>query len=860
MAASSAIHEPVQTRARALAGLSIWPVAAGLVALEVLTWSGHNSLGIWIVRLARLAYIGFAVVTMNQVFQRRDRQLQSTLVEQLTRQSQVRQGCAVELAEEREAQTRYQVAMEAANIGFWDFDVGTGEHVWSVTCKQLLGVAPDALANFETFMNAVHPDDQAMLQAAIEKAAKDKAGYAVEFRVRWPDGSVHWLSSAGRVFCDENGEPLRMAGVTMLVDARKETEQRLHLQAVALQAAANAIVIANRKGEILWTNPAFSDLTGYSQEEVLGKTPRLLKSQQHDKAFYRQLWGTITSGKTWRSELVNRRKDGQLYPEEQTITPVLSPGGEVTHFIAIKQDISQRKQAEAALRQAEHNYRTIFHNAVAGMYQSTPSGRLLSVNPACAQICGFESPEQFVVQIKDLARDLYVDAQRREEFKQLAELYGTVTNFEFQIRRPDGKKAWVLQNARVVKDDEGRTAYYEGSMQDITERKLLEEQLRQSQKMEAIGRLAGGVAHDFNNALAVIQGYSELLQSALAADAPQHKHVDEILNAGRRAASLTRQLLAFSRKQPMMPVVLDLNSVVADVEKMLRRLIGEDVELVIKREARLKFVRADRGQLEQVLMNLAVNARDAMPKGGKLLVETRNTVLDESYFEQHGYGKPGDYGMLSVSDTGCGMDKETQARIFEPFFTTKPQGKGTGLGLSTVYGIVKQAEGFISVYSEPGNGSTFRIYLPQVEAPLQKEIRRQVSAALPNGSETILLVEDEDPLRRLAAGCLRTNGYTVLEARDGKSAIELAAQHTDPIHLLLTDVIMPQMSGRELADKLAAQRPEMRVLFMSGYTHDLVTQHGVLESGTPLLEKPFGIETLLSKARSALEGKLATVN
>jgi CheY-like chemotaxis protein len=375
--------------------------------------------------------------------------------------------------------------------------------------------------------------------------------------------------------------------------------------------------------------------------------------------------------------------------------------------------------------------------------------------------------------------------------------------------------------------------------------------------MEAVGRLAGGVAHDFNNALGVITGYSELLQLSLSPEDPRHKQAAEIGKAGMRAASLTRQLLAFSRKQVTQPVVLDLNSVVTDIDKMLRRLIGEDIDLAIVRDSKLNNVRVDRGHMEQVLMNLAVNARDAMPQGGKLLIETKNTKLDDSYLSLHPFAKPGKYVAISVSDTGCGMDKEVQSHIFEPFFTTKEVGKGTGLGLSMVYGIVKQSEGHISVYSEPGKGTTFRIYLPTVEAKSASPATVEPRPVL-HGSETVLLVEDEVALRELARGFLQSHGYTVLEAGDGSAAIQLINQHEGTVHLLLTDLIMPGMSGRELAETLTSSRPTLKVIYMSGYTHDLITQHGVLDNSTELVEKPFSVESLLAKVRTVLDETVAS--
>jgi CheY-like chemotaxis protein len=371
--------------------------------------------------------------------------------------------------------------------------------------------------------------------------------------------------------------------------------------------------------------------------------------------------------------------------------------------------------------------------------------------------------------------------------------------------------------------------------------------------MEAVGRLAGGVAHDFNNLLGVIIGYSDLLLDRVSPDDPDHHHVQEIKKAGSRAASLTRQLLAFSRKQVFQPKVLDLNAVVADLNKLLHRLIGEDIELVTALRPTLGTIKMDPGQLEQVLMNLVVNARDAMPKGGKLTIATANVDVDESYCRSHPAIQVGPHVVLAVSDTGIGMDAETQARIFEPFFTTKELGKGTGLGLSTVYGVVKQSEGYIWVYSEPGIGTTFKIYFPRVDEPVDViGIGRPNSAQL-RGTETILIAEDAEPLRKLTCTFLKSNGYRVLAAGSGAEAIKMAAEYLEPIHLLLTDVVMPRMSGPELANRLTAARPEMRVVYMSGYTDDAIVHYGVLEPGTFFIEKPFSRDVLLGKVRDALD-------
>ncbi len=379
-----------------------------------------------------------------------------------------------------------------------------------------------------------------------------------------------------------------------------------------------------------------------------------------------------------------------------------------------------------------------------------------------------------------------------------------------------------------------------------------EEQFLQSQKLEAVGRLAGGVAHDFNNLLTAIGGYSELSLRRLSSDDPLTSYLKEIKRASERAASLTRQLLAFSRKQIMQPKVLDLNSVITDLQGMLSRIIGEDIKQILTLSSNLGSVKADPGQLEQVIMNLAVNAKDAMPLGGKLIIETANRYLDEAYSEQHIAVAPGPFVMLAISDTGIGMDEATQKQIFEPFFTTKPVGKGTGLGLSMVYGIVKQSAGSIWVYSEVGKGTTFKLYFPMVDESIEKYETTHASGEIPRGTETILLVEDAESVRNLARDTLNIGGYEVLDAESGAAAMLICEQHREPIHLLLTDVVMPEMSGPELAQCLLVQHPEMRVLYMSGYVQDAIVHHGVLDEGINFIEKPFSPEALSLKVLEVL--------
>ena len=509
------------------------------------------------------------------------------------------------------------------------------------------------------------------------------------------------------------------------------------------------------------------------------------------------------------------------------------------------------RAAQEGLRRSEMNFRSLVTNAPYGICRCDSSGLLLDMNPALLAVLGYSSAEELVG--KHLGA-LYADTQQwfelADHLRSAAPLNGLIVEW----KRKDGTTTVVRVSGRAVSDGDKGTAF-ELFTEDVTERRALEQQLRQSQKMEAVGRLAGGIAHDFNNLLMVISGYSEFLLDRLGPEPALRAPAQEIASAAGRATSLTRQLLAFSRKQMMAPKILDLNGIVTENLKMLTRMIGEDIDLVMVPAAGLGAVRADAGQIEQVIMNLAVNARDAMPSGGKLTIETSNVSLDEEYARFHAPLRPGDYVMLTISDTGLGMDAETQSHIFEPFFTTKGL-KGTGLGLSTVYGIIKQSGGYIWVYSEPDKGTTFKIYLPRVAErveSLPQFVAPADSVAAEPGTETILLVEDEANLRYLARQFLEKQGYRVIEAADGVVAVQIAVAHSGVIHLLLTDVIMPGMNGRELAQRMAEIRPNTKVLYMSGYTENVIGHNGTLDAGVRLLQKPFTLRDLKSKVREVLD-------
>jgi two-component system, cell cycle sensor histidine kinase and response regulator CckA len=512
----------------------------------------------------------------------------------------------------------------------------------------------------------------------------------------------------------------------------------------------------------------------------------------------------------------------------------------------------EHKRNEEALRRSEARYRSLVQRAVYGLYRSSVEGKFLDVNPALTSMLAYDSAEEVLA--LDPKRDVFLNPEEQSRLMSEFHRKGLLDNIEVKWKRKDGSPITVRLSGRAVTTPEEPDEVLEIIAEDVTERRVLEDQFRQAQKMEAVGRLAGGVAHDFNNLLMVIGGYSEVLLEQLETGCFLYQKALAIQQAADRATTLTRQLLAFSRKQLLELKVVDVNTIVSDMERLLRPLIGENIELTTKLTAGLGRTRADAGQLEQVIMNLVVNAKDAMPNGGKIIIQTANVTLDDSLRREHTFIHPGPYVMLSVTDTGVGMDKETQSRIFEPFFTTKEKGKGTGLGLSTVYGIVKQSGGYIFAQSEVGHGTAFRIYLPQVDDAAETSGPARTASPETGGSETVLLVEDEESVRQLVRETLEAKGYTVLEAENGEVGLSLAARHDGPIHMVISDVVMPGMSGRELAKRLSEARPKIKILYLSGYTEDAIVHQGVLESGTAFLQKPFTLQTLSRKVREVLRG------
>lgn len=1019
------------------------------------------------------------------------------------------------------------------------------EAQWEYVSPQistLLGFSPEEwMSTKGLWLKQVHPQDRSRVMEAEQYSVESGTNYDVEYRMYTRDGRLTWFRDRAIAVRESDGRTL-MHGFMLDITERREAESALlklsRQTNMILNSAGDGIFGLDMAGRLTFVNRASARMLGCEPEEIIGRNVHgLCHHTKADGANYPEsdcpISSVLRDGATRSgTEDVFWRKDGSSFPVD-FISTAIREGEDVIGAVVTFRDITARQRAERAQRQAEERFRSIFENAVEGIYQSTPDGRFISVNPAMARMFGYASPEEMIDAISDIGLQFYLEASRREEFKRFMEKGDFVAGLETQVKRKDGAKIWISETSRAVRNVIGRVCYYEGTIEDvtarkraeaerhvsfeiihaanvtdnldellhrihealsrvlyaencfvalydpptglfsfpffadkydaafpsqsmdrsctsyvfrkgeamlipqpvfdrladqgevelvgtpspswlgvplrtpsatigvlvvqhyedrnaythrdleflgsvggqialaierkraetalresearlrvlveqlpailwttdselrftssvgaglsrlglkpqevvgkslyeyfqtddrsfmpiaahrraligesvtfhvewgsgsyachaeplrdghgvvvgvismaldITDRKQLEAQLRQAQKMEAVGRLAGGIAHDFNNLLMVIQGYTELLLDRLGGEHPLRRNAEQIHDASQRAAGLTRQLLAFSRKQMLDPQVLNIQEVVSDMEKILRRLIGEDIELATTNARDLWSVRADRSQVEQVILNLAVNSRDAMPNGGKLTIETQNVELDSSY-SRHAVVEPGEYVMLAVSDTGTGMDAATQAHVFEPFFTTKEKGKGTGLGLATVYGIVKQSGGYIWVYSEVEKGATFKVYLPRASGE-DRQSQKRIVKETRRGSETILLVEDERGVRDLAREYLSQEGYEVLEAQNAEEALKLARNHNGAIQLLFTDVVMAGMSGRQLAEEMQRLRPEIRVLYMSGYTDEAIVHHGLLGRGVVLLQKPFTLNSLAMKVRETLD-------
>jgi len=627
----------------------------------------------------------------------------------------------------------------------------------------------------------------------------------------------------------------------------KQSEERLR---ALFEASRDGILVEDNE-QIAYVNNAYARLLGYNApEELIGQHVSIgLAPEEEERMleFGRQRARGEQPPTVY--EFKAKRRDGSYVAVEASIATYTIAGK--VYITTMIRDITERHAVEKALRESEARYRELIENARDIIYTHDLKGNFTSLNSAGEQATGYTRDIAYSMNIADVIAPEHL-SRAREMISRKA--HGeSLTIYNLDIINKEGRRIELEVSSRPIMQNNVPVGV-QGIARDVTERNQLEAQLRQAQKMEAIGQLAGGIAHDFNNLLTAINGYSELTLMRMNADDRWRRNLEQIKKAGDRAMQLTGQLLAFSRKQILQPKIVELNAIVADMDKMLKRLVGENINLIAALDPTLGHVNADPGQLEQILLNLVVNARDAMPSGGDIIIKTSNVELCANDARVHDMPvAPGACVMLSFTDTGCGMDAETQRRIFEPFFTTKEEGKGTGLGLSTVYGIVKQSLGSVRVESAPGKGTTFSIYLPRVDDPLLKTDGDSATEDAPRGTETILLVEDEELVRNMTREILEAQGYAVVEANDPREAMRISGQHAQTIRLLLTDVVMPHSNGRELAGQLQSVCPHLRVLYMSGYADDAIFRHGVLDGSVPFLQKPFTPAALAYKVREVLD-------
>lgn len=612
----------------------------------------------------------------------------------------------------------------------------------------------------------------------------------------------------------------------------------------AVDACGEVIFITDTQGLLTFVNPQFTLVYGYTSDEVVGKvTPRILKSGVHSRQHYDKFWHDLVNGRSIPARMVNRAKDGHLVEVEGSANPMIEDGV-ITGFVAVQRDVTTQHALQHRHRLAQF----ASDQAADGIFWIGQDSRIQYANEAATQMLGYSSDELCAMTAPDIA-PLFAPERFAEHFRE--HFPSGKTRVETTMRRKDGTEfpAEIAISYRELERARSSCAV----VRDLTERKRLEAELQQAQKMEVIGRLTGGIAHDFNNLLTAILGYSELALQQIQDNPGLSADVEEIRKAGERAGRLTRQLLGFSRRYVLAPRVIDLNQVVRELHPMAARVIGDDVQLDVVAGAPLYRVKLDPGQVEQVLMNLIVNARDAMPKGGRITISTTNVDLDEQFARRNRAAVPGPYVAISVADTGSGMPPDVLARATEPFFTTKPQGKGTGLGLSTVFDIVKESGGCLVIESHVGAGTTVTSYFPQVDASLESAVQTLQPNRSANGFETVLLVDDDVAVRELAHRILKAHGYTVLSARDGAEALTIEASHAGDIHLLLTDVLMPELSGPDLSQRLVRRRPAMKVLYISGFGHQMAVASRLVSRQTAFLQKPFTPEMLALSTRDLLD-------
>ena len=687
-------------------------------------------------------------------------------------------------------------------------------------------------------------------------------GFEASFRIK--SGEIRVGLAAGEVV-QIGDQPFALITIRDITDHKRAEEalkrERDRAQRY-LDIAGVMLVAINTDQEVILINRKGCEILEYKEDKIIGRNWFDHFIPERDRKSVKAVFAKLVAAEIepvehFENTVLTESRMEKIIAWHNTI--ITDEKGHIMGTLSSGEDVTERKRAEDALRESEERYRTLVETSPDAITLLDLNLNIVMTNRPALTLYGYENPEEVIGQS---ALGFIAPEDRPRAVEDARKMFetGSIVNPQYTLLRKDGVPFPAEVRTSLILNAEKKPLSIICVSRDITERNraeeektALQEQLRQSQKIEAIGRLAGGIAHDFNNLLTVIKGYSQLSLLETEEGGPLRENIEEIKKAAEKAADLTRQLLAFSRRQILEMKVLDLNNLLVDLDKMLHRLIGEDIGLITLLADDLGRVKTDPGWVEQIIMNLAVNARDAMPNGGKLTIETANVELDEAYARGHIAVKPGRYVMLSVSDTGVGMTPEVKQQVFEPFFTTKEKGKGTGLGLSTVYGIVKQSGGNIWVYSERGQGTTFKIYLPRVDEPLEELKERLVKEEFPQGKETVLVVEDEEAVRQLAVRILKRQGYTVLDTPDGDSALVICEERKEPIHLILTDVIMPGMSGRQLVDRCSQVRQDFKVLYMSGYTDNAIVQHGVLVEGINYIQKPFTVDALARKVREVLD-------
>jgi two-component system cell cycle sensor histidine kinase/response regulator CckA len=757
-------------------------------------------------------------------------------------------------------------AQRVMRMGSWEWDAVSDRITGSEEFYQLFDVPPEGIAKFMQFSERLHPDDRERVQRDVTDAMQHERPYDTDYRVKLSDGTWRDINGRGRVFIDADGKPVRMVGTCLDITERKLMEAALRESQeqfrIAQDMSPDGFTILQpvrdaqeRVVDFTWVyeNAAIARLNGTDPEAVVGQRLLELFPGHRGTTFLRAYQQVAESGETCIFE-ADYAGENMSKPISFRIVVVPMAG----NIAILAQDITERKKAEEALRQSEERYRAILNGAAEGILIVEHHTRDIKyVNPAMCRLLGYDEDELKHLTVNDI-HPAYILDRLGSDFEAHDRENKTMFLKDLECLKKDGTITYadVVITPRIIIDGRSHSVDF---FMDVTQRKKAEDdkkkieiQLLQSQKLEAVGRLTGGIAHDFNNILTTIIGNAEIMLGSLPKGDHLREETEEIRAAGERAADLIGQLLAFSRKQVLQPTIMSLNDTVHDMDRMFRRIIGEDIELRTILAPDLGLVEADQGQMEQVIMNLVVNARDAMPRGGKITIETANVELDEEYARSHIAVIPGSFVMMSVSDTGVGMTKEIQEHVFEPFFTTKEKGKGTGLGLSTVYGIVKQSKGSIWVYTELGKGTTFKIYLPRAERLISEKKKKDKKAEALTGSETILVVEDDAMVRKFAERVLKGFGYRILIAANGDEAVSIAGEYEGPIDLMLTDVVMPGMSGEDLENRLKASKPGIKVLYMSGYTDDAIVHHGILDKGKIFLQKPFTIESLGRKVKEAL--------